>query len=50
MGGNTFYLVDAGFNNLARPILYGSYHPMSIVLVPPSPSTGEGPSFVSPLP
>lgn len=31
MGANTFYLVDAGFNNLARPILYGSYHPMSIV-------------------
>lgn len=31
MGKNTFYLVDAGFNNLARPILYGSYHPMSIV-------------------
>ncbi|MHC4177636.1 MAG: diaminopimelate decarboxylase [Planctomycetota bacterium] len=28
---NTFYLVDAGFNNLARPILYGAYHPMSIV-------------------
>jgi diaminopimelate decarboxylase len=28
---NIFYLVDAGFNNLARPILYGSYHPMSIV-------------------
>jgi diaminopimelate decarboxylase len=31
MGANTFYLVDAGFNNLARPILYGAYHPMSIV-------------------
>jgi diaminopimelate decarboxylase len=30
MGRNTFYLVDAGFNNLARPILYGAYHPMSI--------------------
>jgi len=30
MGGNTFYLVDAGFNNLARPILYGAYHPMAI--------------------
>ncbi len=30
MGANTFYLVDAGFNNLARPILYGAYHPMSI--------------------
>jgi diaminopimelate decarboxylase len=31
-GGNTFYLVDAGFNNLARPILYGAYHPMSIAV------------------
>ena len=28
---NMFYLFDAGFNNLARPILYGAYHPMSIV-------------------
>jgi len=31
MGENLFYLIDAGFNNLARPILYGSYHPMSVV-------------------
>ncbi|GIW94036.1 MAG: diaminopimelate decarboxylase [Pirellulaceae bacterium] len=30
MGTNIFYLLDAGFNNLARPILYGAYHPMSI--------------------
>ncbi len=30
MGENLFYLIDAGFNNLARPILYGSYHPMSV--------------------
>ena len=30
VGEKTFYLVDAGFNNLARPILYGAYHPMSI--------------------
>jgi len=37
MGGNTFYLLDAGFNNLARPILYGSYHPMSI-----APRDGHG--------
>ncbi|HEV2970048.1 MAG TPA: diaminopimelate decarboxylase [Pirellulales bacterium] len=37
MGDNTFYLVDAGFNNLARPILYGAYHPMSIV-----PAKGNG--------
>jgi diaminopimelate decarboxylase len=31
MGANTFYLLDAGFNNLARPILYGAHHPMSLV-------------------
>jgi len=30
-GENLFYLVDAGFNNFARPILYGEYHPISIV-------------------
>jgi diaminopimelate decarboxylase len=30
MGDNLFYLLDAGFNNLARPILYGAYHPMSV--------------------
>jgi diaminopimelate decarboxylase len=34
---NTFYLLDAGFNNLARPILYGAYHPMSI-----APANGDG--------
>ncbi len=27
---HVFYLLDAGFNNLARPILYGAYHPMAI--------------------
>jgi diaminopimelate decarboxylase len=37
MGGNTFYLVDAGFNNLPRPILYGAYHPMAV-----APASGEG--------
>lgn len=30
MGDNLFYMVDAGFNDLARPILYGAYHPISI--------------------
>ncbi len=40
---NIFYLTDAGFNNLARPILYGSYHPMSIVPNTNSPlPLGEG--------
>jgi len=29
-GDNAFYVVDAGFNNLARPILYGAYHPIAI--------------------
>jgi len=28
MGANTFYLLDAGFHTLARPVLYGAYHPM----------------------
>jgi diaminopimelate decarboxylase len=28
---HVFYLVDAGFNNLARPVMYGAYHPISIV-------------------
>ena len=30
-GNNTFYLVDAGFNNLIRPSMYGSYHSISVV-------------------
>jgi diaminopimelate decarboxylase len=29
-GNRKYLLVDAGFNTLARPVLYGSYHPMSI--------------------
>ncbi len=28
---HTFVLVDAGFNVLARPVLYGAYHPMALV-------------------
>ena len=35
---NLFYLVDAGFNNLARPVLYGAYHPIAVV---PQEGTGE---------
>ena len=34
MGGNHFALVDAGFNELMRPALYGSYHEIS--LIPPA--------------
>jgi diaminopimelate decarboxylase len=36
-GRNLFYVVDAGFNTLPRPILYGAYHPMAVV-----PATGGG--------
>ena len=31
---NLFYLVDAGFTHLARPMLYGSYHPIAIAYNP----------------
>jgi diaminopimelate decarboxylase len=43
MGGNTFYLLDAGFNSLARPILYGAYHPMSVCRK--SSASGAEPAF-----
>jgi diaminopimelate decarboxylase len=51
MGGNLFYLLDAGFNNLARPILYGAYHPMAIAYSDGAPeragsSTGPAPQNV----
>ncbi len=29
-GTNNFVLVDAGFNDLARPVMYGAYHPISV--------------------
>jgi diaminopimelate decarboxylase len=35
-GKNTFVLLDAGFHTLARPVLYGAYHPMAIC-----PATGR---------
>ncbi|MGG5289029.1 diaminopimelate decarboxylase [Pseudomonas shirazensis] len=31
MGGNRFIMVDAGFNDLMRPALYGSYHRMTVL-------------------
>jgi diaminopimelate decarboxylase len=42
--GNLFYLLDAGFNNLARPILYGAYHPMAIVPATEEAEKGSGTS------
>ncbi|MCG8650161.1 MAG: diaminopimelate decarboxylase [Pirellulales bacterium] len=29
-GENVFVLLDAGFNDLARPVMYGAYHPISV--------------------
>lgn len=37
---NVFYLVDAGFTHLARPTLYGSYHPISIAFADENGSNG----------
>ncbi|MGN6544280.1 MAG: diaminopimelate decarboxylase [Aureliella sp.] len=46
MGENTFYLLDAGFNDLARPILYGSHHPISVCRRDGSTSEAEVPVVV----
>jgi diaminopimelate decarboxylase len=40
MGRNHFTLVDAGFNDLMRPALYGSYHEISLL-------AGDGRAFAS---
>ncbi|WP_234643255.1 diaminopimelate decarboxylase [Allorhizobium ampelinum] len=34
MGSNHFILVDAGFSDLARPAMYGSYHGISVLPAP----------------
>jgi diaminopimelate decarboxylase len=46
MGSKRYLLVDAGFNTLARPVLYGSYHPMRIVRSDGRPATGEASEMV----
>lgn len=30
-GGVLYYLVDAGFDTLVRPAMYGAYHPISVI-------------------
>jgi diaminopimelate decarboxylase len=42
-GTRKYLLVDAGFNTLARPVLYGSYHPMSLCPSADSAATAESP-------
>jgi diaminopimelate decarboxylase len=45
--GHTFVMVDAGFNDLVRPAMYGSYHHISVVGGgsgrPPEPLVVAGP-------
>ena len=40
-GNNFFALVDAGFNDLARPAMYGSYHRISALAADGTPRTNE---------
>jgi len=39
-GSQHFVLVDAGFSDLARPAMYGSYHGMEIIHANGTPTTG----------
>jgi diaminopimelate decarboxylase len=41
MGRNTFVMVDAGFNDLMRPCMYGSFHGMELIHSNGIPVTGE---------
>lgn len=50
MGKNHFTLVDAGFNDLVRPAMYGAYHELSVIsrgsqtqARPPRPTVVAGP-------
>jgi diaminopimelate decarboxylase len=48
-GGRKYLLVDAGFNTLARPVLYGSYHPLCLCPVGDSPEVCEEVAVGGPL-
>lgn len=40
VGDNHYVLVDAGFDNLVRPAMYGSYHEISVIRPDGTPATG----------
>ncbi len=48
-GSKKYLLVDAGFHTLARPVLYGSYHPMSLAPAAQPPSGHEAVAIGGPL-
>lgn len=41
VGNNWFILADAGFNDLMRPAMYGSFHRIGILHVEPRPESAE---------
>jgi diaminopimelate decarboxylase len=41
-GANRFLIVDAGFNDLARPVMYGAYH--AIEVIPQGGGPAQGPT------
>ncbi len=41
-GSRKYVLVDAGFNTLARPVMYGAYHPMSLCPADAGPTSPAG--------
>ena len=47
MGSRHFVLVDAGFNDLMRPSLYGSYHAISVLERNGTEKTGAVPTVVA---
>ena len=46
-GDNTFYMVDAGFNQLARPAMYGAYHPISVCSRRPDERRTQRPAVIA---
>ncbi|MDC6168165.1 diaminopimelate decarboxylase [Paucibacter sp. XJ19-41] len=48
-GRNHFVLVDAGFNELMRPAMYGSYHAMSLLAKDGQPRPGRPSVVAGPL-
>lgn len=47
MGSRHFVLVDAGFNDLMRPALYGSHHEISVLTAEGEQKSGNIPSVVA---
>jgi diaminopimelate decarboxylase len=49
MGANRFVLVDAGFSDLMRPSMYGSFHGMSLIPLDDTPRSTQATVVAGPL-